>query len=187
MYLVFFFVVFASIGYLLASSRFSGQIDQTAESIADKPRTWIARFRDRGRKTLPVSTPTHPFVLWSAGEGVHFLPDDFRTWLTSLPPQEADAFALALEGYAQGLGFQLGDLTHESLQAKPALMQVYVEALTIYSQAYRKAKQAHKSAEKTEENPSASSSDGLKANGKQDGKVKREAANAPEPALSPAS
>lgn len=187
MYLILFFILFGLIGYWLAASRFSRPIDRTAGAVADKPRSWYARIRGRGRNSLPAGDSAPPFVLWATGEGAQYFPAEFKIWLASLSPQETDQVVRAMDEYAQGLGFRLDDLTQESLQGRLALMQVYVEALTIYSQAYRKAKQANQAAGKAEEETSASSPKGPQANGKKDGKTKREAVNSAETALSPAS
>lgn len=187
MYAILFFVLFVLAGYWLAASRFSQPIDRTAGAIAAQPRLWYDRIRGRGKKSLPAGEPALPFILWATGEGADYFPDGFRDWIASLPPEEAGRVVVALDEYAQGLGFRLDDLTQESLKNRPALMQVYVEALTIYSQAYRKAKQASQDAEKAQGEGASSSVKGPQTNGKKDGRANREKTKSSESALSPAS
>jgi len=187
MYAILFFLLFCLIGYWLAASRFSRPIDRTASTIAAKPRLWYDRIRGRRNKSLPSGAEAPPFILWATGEGARYFPDEFRNWLASLPPEEASRLVLAMDEYAQNLGFRLDDLAQESLQSQRALMQVYVEALTIYSQAYRKAKQANQPTEKTETESPASTPKGPKTNGKNDGRSNRETAKAADSVLSPAS
>jgi hypothetical protein len=68
-----------------------------------------------------------------------------------------------LQDYTSGLGFDLSTLTDDSLQNKPALMQVYVEAVVIYSQAYRRAKESRQKTDQAE-------ADKQEANKTKDGK-----------------
>lgn len=188
MYLFLVFLVFAIFGYLIASSRYSKQIDSTASTIVEAPRNWYHRLRHRGQKSLPAGSPTYPFIPWASGEGAGYFPEDFRSWLTGLTPTEADRVMPAMDRYAQGLGFRLDDLMQADLQAKPALMQVYVETLTIYSQAYRRARQAQQEAEKSRGGKPVpvNPAEGSNSPGKKDSKTSREAAENTEPVLVPA-
>jgi hypothetical protein len=71
-------------------------------------------------------------------------------------------------------------LVDGSLDSQPALMQVYVEALVVYSQAYRKAKQAQKEAETAKPVEAGNSSDGKTAAEKSASRRKSDAPDSTE-------
>jgi hypothetical protein len=69
-----------------------------------------------------------------------------------------------LADYAKGLGFSLNELVDGGLDQDPFMRQVFVEAIVVYSNAYRKAKRAHQQAKvkKAEQEKSAVKKDGKK-------------------------
>ncbi|GAG01209.1 unnamed protein product, partial [marine sediment metagenome] len=60
-------------------------------------------------------------------------------------------FTRALNEYAASLGYSLTDLVEGDYDGKPALMQVFVEAIVIYSQEYRKAREVQQAEADKEE------------------------------------
>jgi len=144
-------------GYFLARSRFSKPVDnatdkvtETTKDYADRTEGWFSSRFGRDRKV-------EPFRAWAAGAGATYLPEDFKSWLAGLSPEEARDFTNSLDKYARGLGYDLNQLVDGSMNAQPAKMQVFTEAVVIYSSAYRKAKQARQEVENPEPQPGAQS------------------------------
>jgi hypothetical protein len=159
MYLIILLVIFMAVGYFLAKSAFSKKIDQsthkvtsTTRALTDRTEQWWSGRFGRHRKS-------DAFRGWVNGKGEAYLPEDFTVWFASLSSSQANRFVSALSDYTKDLGFELSELEDESLSNKPALMQVYVEAVVIYSNAYRKARKVKQETDK----PSQKSS----SNGKQ--------------------
>jgi hypothetical protein len=71
-------------------------------------------------------------------------------WWQSLSPDEGKQFTRSLSSYAEGLNFHMDELVSGGLDKKPALMQVFVESVVVYSHEYRRARQAQAEAEKAE-------------------------------------
>lgn len=155
MYLILLLIVFLVLGFFLSRSRFSNSIDGSTKKAANTTRVlavrnknwWSARFgRRRGN---------HSFIEWVNGRGGKYLPGEFTSWFFTLSERQTENFVSTLADYMLGLGFELRKLSDGSLDNKPALLQIYVEAVVIYSNAYRKAKEAQKEAEKnTKKSPS---------------------------------
>jgi len=149
MYLLVFLIGIGVLGYYLARTSFAGRVEQRAGRVAHAPKRWSENLADWWRGRFGKPPPADPFIAWARNQGFSNFPEDFNSWLASLSPQESHEFTLALQDYTGGLGFDLSSLVDNSLQNKPALMQVYVEAVVIYSQAYRRAKETRQKAEKT--------------------------------------
>ena len=94
-----------------------------------------------------------PFQEWAAEVGAEYLPDDFKEWLADLSDAEATDFIRSLDEYASSLDYSLNDLVEGGYDGKPALMQVFVEAIVIYSQEYRKAREVQQAEVDKEETP----------------------------------
>jgi len=150
MYLLVFLIGFGVLGYYLARSSFSVRAEKRVGNVAQAPRRWSENLRDWWRDRFGERPPADPFIAWARSQGTRYFPEDFNIWLADLSPQESHNFNQALQDFTGGLGFDLSSLTDNSLQNKPALMQVYVEAVVIYSQAYRRAKESRQKAEQTE-------------------------------------
>ena len=144
-------IVGGLIGYLLAGSRYGKTIDQTTDRVTESTEGLIDRAKNWWRNRFGRTKQTNAFVSWAIGAGAANFPEEFRSWLTSLTPPEADQFTSSLSAHAESLDFQLKDLESGALANKPALMQVYVEAVVVYSNEYRKAQQAQAEARKGEE------------------------------------
>ena len=150
MYLLVFLIGFGVVGYYLARTSFAVRAEQRAGHAAHAPQRWGENLTDWWRNRFGKQPPADPFITWVSNQGASYFPEDFNTWVAGLSTREADAFTQALQDYTGGLGFDLSTLTDNSLQNKPALMQVYVEAVVIYSQAYRRAKESRQKAEQNE-------------------------------------
>lgn len=111
MYLLVYLLIFLGIGYLLARWEANRQPD-----LSQRLRSWATR------------------------QGAEYFPRDFREWLTGLSSHEAQDFTQALQAYSQGLGFDLERLVDDGYATDPRMRTVFVEAVVVYSQAYRKAR-----------------------------------------------
>jgi hypothetical protein len=149
MYLLVFLIGFGVIGYYLARSSYAVRAEQRAGHVAQAPKRLSENLADWWRNRFGEHSPVDPFITWARNQGALHFPEDFNTWLAGLSPQESHAFTVALQDYTSGLGFDLASLTDDGMKNKPSLMQVYVEAVVIYSQAYRRAKETRQKAEKT--------------------------------------
>jgi len=139
-------LLFIVAGYLLAAM---GGQRKAASKAGAKP-GWRDRLEDRWKGSFDRRGLTDDFRVWAFGDPSLNLPDDFKQWFAALPDRDAQAFTLALANYATGLGFSLSSAVKGSLDEDPRLRQVFVEAIVVYSSAYRKAKQAQQAAETAE-------------------------------------
>jgi hypothetical protein len=96
---------------------------------------------------FPGQAGQHEFRDWALGVGARQLPADLKAWLAGLSEEEAHQFHVSLAEYADSLGFELSELVDGSLDQDPIMRQVFVEAIVVYSPAYRKARQAREKAE----------------------------------------
>ena len=71
--------------------------------------------------------------------------------MKSLSLDEADQFTRSLVAYTEGLGYRLDDFVSGMMDNKPAQMQIFVEAVVIYSNEYHQKHQAQLEAKKAEE------------------------------------
>ena len=135
MELLFLLVLAAIAGYYLAGLR----PEDKRQTQAQPRRGLFGRRKDRTA-----------FRTWALGAGASFFPEDFKAWLAGLSPTEAEEFQASLDNYATGLGYRLRDLSEGKMDNR-ARMQVFVEAIVVYSQEYRKLKEAQKKAQKENE------------------------------------
>lgn len=142
MYLILLLVLFGVAGYLLARSRAGKTIDETAAKVVDQA-------RDLGEKSyawmgdrLPGGKTPANIQEWAAG--AEDIPAELKTWITSLSPEEAAAFAKALNNHARSLGLDTGLVLSEKLADKPEQRKVYIDAVAAYSQAYQKAQEINR-------------------------------------------
>jgi hypothetical protein len=133
-------------GYLLAGSRYRKYVDRAAETTATTSKSWTSRAVGWWNSRFGRQKEANAFRDWAAGPGSGYLPDDFKTWLAGLSDDEAKSFTHSLESYASGLGFDLNKVVKGDLNNQPALLQVFVEAVVVYSGAYRKARQVQQEA-----------------------------------------
>jgi hypothetical protein len=147
MQLIIFILAFMVLGYVLArtDNRREEQPSQAVPELSSKKPGrlslwWQERFTWRKQASR--------FRAWVAGANSADFSEDFQAWLAQLSPDEAAGFTHALAEYARGLGFDLDQAMNGDLDKDPRLKSVFVEAIVVYSQAYRKAKQVNKDAEK---------------------------------------
>lgn len=151
MYLLSLLVLFTLLGYLLAFSRFGERLDGATGKAAASSRRWTGRLGDRWRALFNRQGQAEAFRSWALGPGAGLFPQDFRTWLARLSDAEARAFRNSLDEYAGSLGFSLTQLIEGGLDQDPIMRQVFVEAIVVYSPAYRRARQAQQQAAKNSE------------------------------------
>lgn len=161
MNLLIFLIGFGLIGYYLARTSLAQRTEDRASSV---PKRWGESFSNWWQDRFGKRPPEDAFITWTRSQGASYFPVEFNDWLAGLSPRESHAFTQALQDFTGGLGFELDSLTDDSFKNKPALMQVYVEAVVIYSQAYRRAKESHQQADKAEakNKESAKDKDGMK-------------------------
>ncbi len=176
MYLFSLVLLFGLLGYILAISRIGKTIDAATEH-------WVDQFDRRWRSLFKRRSQTSDFRVWALGVGAPLLPDDFKSWLARLSPEEAQDFNWSLIEYTKSLGLHLDQLLDGSLDHDPRMRQVYVEAIVVYSPAYRKARQAlQKAAADAEKNPAVDPDAEKQAAEKAPSRRKQDAADAAETA-----
>lgn len=146
MYLFSLILLFALAGYVLATTRFNRRVDSATERVSASITRITQATRDRWQ-ALFGPTKGDEFRIWALGIGAPLFPDDFKTWLAGMSPQEALQFQQSLIEYSDSLGFRLIELVDGSLDHDPIMRQVFVEAIVVYSPAYRRARQAQKKGE----------------------------------------
>jgi hypothetical protein len=188
MQLLILLIIAGVIGYLLVGSRYGKNIDRTTEKVSETSEGLISRFRHWWNARFRKGEEANKLVAWASGSGAAVLPEEFCKWLKGLTPQEADQFSSALSEHSHSLGFELDELISGGYDKKPAMMQVFVEAVAVYSNEYRKAKQAQAEAKSAEEGqtvkveePGTNSSDGKAVAEKQPSRRRGAVGDAPEP------
>jgi hypothetical protein len=139
------------VGYYLSRSKYSEHIDDATEKISSTSKSWTDKAGEWVQVRVGRGKDGDLFKEWATGPGAEYLPDDFKEWLSDLSDEETEGFTKALANYSKGLGYDLSVLEKGVYENNPALMQVYVEAVVVYSQEYRKARQAHLEAEEVAE------------------------------------
>ena len=148
MYLLTLLVLFILLGYLLASSRLGERLDNATSRTTASSKRWLSQLGDRWRSLFKRTEQEDAFRSWALGSGAGLFPQDFKTWLSSLSGAEARDFHYSLDEYADSLGFNLAQLIEGGLDRDPIMRQVFVEAIVVYSPAYRRARQAQQQAAK---------------------------------------
>lgn len=148
--LIILILVFAVLGYLVGVSRFGKQVDRATEQLTQNTGKMAGNFGNRWKSLFKRPDAGEVFRKWVAGSGASLFPEEFKTWLKELSPQEAREFTAALGEYSNSLGFKVNELVEGGLDREPILRQVFVEAIVVYSSAYRKAKTAHQQSEEKE-------------------------------------
>ncbi len=142
MYLFTLALLSAAMGYLLATGRFGRRVDETTGRARSQARVRLNRVEDRFNALFRRSARPDAFRAWALGPGAGLFPPDFKGWLAGLSEPEAHDFSRALDEYAASLGFDLGRLVEGGLDHDPIMRQVFVEAIVVYSPAYRKVRKA---------------------------------------------
>lgn len=154
MYLLSLVILFGLLGYIFATSRWAQKVDATMDRVASPFRSLSRPLVGAWKSVFPSREVRNEFRDWALGVGARLLPADLKAWLAGLSEEEARQFHSSLAEYADSLGFDLSELVDGSLDQDPRMRQVFVEAIVVYSPAYRKARQAR---EKTETGKNSSS------------------------------
>jgi len=147
MQLILLLIIFGIFGYLIAGTDFSERVDRATDRASVASDNWVTRFRAWWRALISNGVTHEEFLAWVTGPGADSLPDDFQEWYRGLTKVEGQAFVDALSDYADGLGYNLMQLVAGGLEQKPIMKQVFVEAIVVYSDAYRKAEDTHQNSE----------------------------------------
>lgn len=174
MQLILLLILFAVIGYLLAGSDFSERVDRASDRVSAASGSWRVRGVAWWRARFSSRVPEDEFRAWATGPGADTLPDEFGEWYVGLPEAGARDFVLSLADYADGLGYNLAKLVAGGMEHKPVMKQVFVEAIVVYSDAYRKAKEAHQQADEDEPQDEAAAGDEMQPAQKSASRRKRQ-------------
>lgn len=159
MYLLTLALLSAAVGYLLATGRFGRRMDETTGRVRTTTARWISNIGDQWKGLFNRQAQADAFRAWALGSGASLLPDDFKKWLAGLTAGEAQDFSRALGEYADSLGFSLASLVEGGLDHDPRMRQVFVEAIVVYSPAYRKVRKAQEQAQVEAEKTAAREAD----------------------------
>lgn len=129
-------VIAVAAGYLIAKSRASKTIDETAASVVSTTKTAVSQTSDR----LRGRPSAEQLKSWASGAGAEYLPQEFIDWLGALNQEDASEFTNALTDHMRGLDFSLKDLLDGKLADQPEKVKTYSETIAAYSQTYRQAK-----------------------------------------------
>ena len=129
-------VIAVAAGYLIAKSRASKTIDETAASVVSTTKTAVSQTSDR----LRGRPSAEQLKSWAGGAGAEHLPQEFIDWLGALNQEDASEFTNALTNHMRGLDFSLKDLLDGKLADQPEKVKTYSETIAAYSQTYRQAK-----------------------------------------------
>ncbi len=145
MYLFTLALLAGALGYLLATGSFGRRFDEQTHKLRSTSPRYTGMI-ERRWKALFRRSDVDTFRAWALGLGAKLLPADFRQWLSGLSTEDAEQFQRSLDEYANSLGFNLDELIDGGLDHDPRLRQVFVEAIVVYSPAYRKARKAQEQA-----------------------------------------
>lgn len=138
MSLILLFLVFAAIGYLFAFSNLGDRMEKAGNGVVDQMKASVRRTQTAPSEELSASSaPVGEWVKRSSA-----VPDDLRGWYLGLPGAESQRFEKAIAAHAQETGLKFSLLFNGELDRQPERRKVYVEAVSVYSQAYRKAREA---------------------------------------------
>lgn len=136
-------LIFALLGYLLGVSRIGSNADRTAEKATLYSKNWVERLGDRWSNFFNPRGFAQRFRKWVMEDAADQFPVDFKNWLDNLSASELSEFVKALTDFSHSSGYSLSALVHGDLDDDPRMRQVFVEAISVYSQAYRKAREAN--------------------------------------------
>ncbi len=155
MYLFLLLFIFLLIGYLLAESPVGKKIDDTALDISRSSKEFGHDTFKKARGFLRIKSLYDRFDAWVYKVGKQILPEEFLIWYTGLYDEEAEDFTYSLSKHMKSLGFRLRELVDGSLDKDPFLRQVFVETIVVYSQEFRKVKQAREDDDREKANKRA--------------------------------
>jgi len=144
-------LAFALVGYLFGSSRLGKNADRAAERAALVSQSWAERLGSKWKSTFSGKSMSEGFRRWVSKQPAEAFPENERIWLNDLSDRELREFVKSLTEFGNGLGFNLNTLVEGGLDSQPRMRQVFVEAISVYSSAYRKARVARQEAQALDE------------------------------------
>lgn len=134
-------IIFVWLGYALARSRTGKKIDRAVEDSISWTENTYQRFihrlgRDKTQQNQPVT-----FSQWVAASGEKYLPTDVFQWIYSLSGTNAKKFESSLKEALATKGINLDEAV-QSPEQNPGRMQIFVEAVVVYSREYQNAVRA---------------------------------------------
>jgi len=136
-------LIFALLGYLLGISHTRASANQAAEKSAPKAKSWAGRMGSRWVSILNPRSFSLQFREWAIKEFPELFPEEFKSWLVGLNEAQLNEFVKTLNDFSHNSGYSLSQLIEGDLDNDPRMRQVFVEAISVYSQAYRKAREAN--------------------------------------------
>jgi hypothetical protein len=141
MTLLIFVLAAIAIGYWLSRSKYQQSIDDTASQFASSSQSWTARAENWWKSSVLKRNTEEQFTSWVDTRGQEYLPGDLIGWYSGLPESKRKSFTNKLEANLNKQGFDLLPLLQGNYDNQPARMQVYVEAIVVTSQEFRKTKE----------------------------------------------
>jgi hypothetical protein len=141
MQLLLLLIIFTWIGYALSRSQTGKKIDQAVEnSISWAESSFQSLFRwlrrDNSSQNQPIT-----FSQWVATKGKTILPTDVFDWINGLSDTNARKFETSLTQALAKQGINL-ETAIQSQDQNTGIMQIFVEAVVVYSREYQKAVRA---------------------------------------------
>ncbi|OQY87920.1 MAG: hypothetical protein B6D39_11960, partial [Anaerolineae bacterium UTCFX2] len=136
-------LIFALLGYLLGISPTSAKASQARDKSAPKTKNWSDRMGNRWVSIFNPRLFSLQFREWVKQDSSATFPEDFKDWLSGLSEAQLNEFVKALNDFNHYSGYSLSQLIDGDLDHDPHMRQVFVEAISVYSQAYRKAREAN--------------------------------------------
>lgn len=138
------------LGFVISQTVLGDRVEDVAGEAASQARSYVELAEDRlGVRKRGQTSLDH----WVTA--TRDLPEEFRSWYLDLSEPEAQRFERALNTHGQSTDMHLSLLFNGELDTRPQLCKVYVEAVSVYSQAYRKAREAMKKEEEDAEEEKA--------------------------------
>lgn len=151
-------LIFTILGFLFAQSTWGDLLTDWLKTLPGKLGTESSE--DSTTSSIKQGQPVDSKSLTKWVSSSMDIPDDFRIWYLSLDNAEIDQFESALQSHASSTGLNISNLVSGGLEQQTDLRKVYVEAVSVYSQAFRKAREAiEQEVESMQKDPSAGGED----------------------------
>ncbi len=141
MQLLLLLIIFIWLGYALARSQAGKKIDQAVEDSITWTENSFQRLLHRLRRDKTEQNQPVTFLQWVAASGEKYLPTDVVKWMKSLSATNAKKFEASLTEALATKGINL-DAAIQSPEPNPGIMQIFVEAVVVYSRDYQNAVRA---------------------------------------------
>ena len=152
MTLLIFVLAAIAIGYWLSRSKYQQSIDDTASQISSSSQSWTDRAENWWKTSILRHSSEENFNNWIDKKGAKFLPGDLIYWYNDLADNNKKSFVGKLEANFNEQDLELQDLYQGKYDNQPARMQIYVEAIVVTSQEFRKTKEVEEPQSAKKEN-----------------------------------